>query len=411
MATHVRETIKALMQSEKVLAALEYIKNDHPNRVEEVKELALVQGETGKERLARSPKYMEMLRRSGALDCEMDDIGNVFGYIYGSGGKNAKPVVLFEAHLDTVFMEDTPLAVRQEGSRLFCPGIGDDAGGLALNLSVLRAILHANLVGAGTLMIAGTACEEAQGNFNGMRKLLTDHPEITASVSIDGAGNDRICPQGVGVRRTEFIFRGPGGHSWADYGVPACMHAMCRAMSAVAAIEPLKDPKTTVNIGVISGGTSVGGIATEARVHVDMRSLDVNSLITLEKEVFTRVRAAVTTENASKGRTEGVTVEYNSYTDIPAAVAAPDSLIVQTAVAAGEALGVPQNYSYSASTNSNIPLSRGIPAVTLGYGGISVGVHTLEESYDPTDGYLAAQKALLVILALAGLDGATKPLV
>lgn len=411
MPTHIQETIQALMQSEKVKAALAFLKDDHARRVEELKELALVQGETGKESLARSPKYLEMLRKNGALDCAMDGIGNVFGYIYGSNGKGAAPTVLFEAHLDTVFMEDTPLAIRQEGTRLFCPGIGDDAGGLSLNLSVLRAILQAKLASPGTLMIAGTACEEAQGNFNGMRKLLTDHPEITASVSIDGGGNDRICPQGVGVRRTEFIFRGPGGHSWMDYGVPMCMHAMCRAMSAVAAIEPPTDPKTTVNIGVISGGTSVGGIATEARVHVDMRSLDAGALIALEKEVFTRVRAAVATENASKGRTEGVSVEFNSYTDIPAAVALPDSLIVQAAIAAGETVGVPQNYSYSASTNSNIPLSRGIPAVTLGHGGISVGMHTLEESYDPTDGYFAAQKALLVILALAGLDGVSKPLV
>lgn len=410
MATHVQETIQALMQSKNVRTALEFIHNDHERRVEEMQELALVQGETGKEHLARSPKYMEMLRRDGALDCAMDDIGNVFGHVYGSGGKEAGPAILFEAHLDTVFMEDTPLAIRREGSRLYCPGIGDDAGGLALNLSVLRAIRHAGLAPTRTLMIAGTACEEAQGNFKGMRKLLADHPDIAASVSIDGAGNDRICRQGVGVRRTEFIFRGQGGHSWMDYGVPACMHAMCRAMSAVAAISPPTDPKTTVNIGVISGGTSVGGIATEARVHVDMRSLDAECLIALEKEVFTRVHAAVATENAFRGKTEGVTVELNSYADIPAAMMPVDSVIVQTSIAAGEAVGVPQNLSYSASTNSNIPLSRGIPALTLGYGGISTDIHTLEEWYDPTDAYLATQKALLVILALSGLEGVAKPL-
>lgn len=411
MATHVQETIKSLMASKKVRDALDFIKNDHGKRVEETKELALIQGETGKERQGRSPRYLEMLRRDGAQDCEMDAIGNAFGHIYGSNGKNGVPVILFEAHLDTVFPEDTPLVVREEGGLIYCPGIGDDAGGLALNLSLLRAVRHAGIAPSGSLMIAGTACEEAQGNFNGMRKLLADHPQIAASVSIDGGGNERVKRLGVGVRRTEFIFRGPGGHSWAAYGLPACLHALCRAMSAIAAMEPPKDPKTTVNIGVVRGGSSAGAIAAEARAHVDMRSLDAGLLDELEKDVFARVHAAVATENAFRGVSAGVTLECDSYSDIPAASTPLDAVIVQTAVAAGNALGIKADLDISASTNSNIPMSKGVPALTLGYGGVSMGVHTLEESYDPAGGHLAAQKALLTILALSGLEGTTKPLI
>lgn len=409
MKERVQKNIQALMTSSKIRKALEFCKNDHSQRIEEMKELALVQGETGKEHMARSPRYLSMISREGARDCAQDSIGNVYGHIYGAQGKGASPVVLFEAHLDTVFKEDTPLAIREEGGRIYCPGIGDDAAGLTLNLSVLRAIRQAELAPVGTLMVAGTACEEAQGNFRGMRQLFAEHPGIAASISIDGGGNDRICRQGVGVRRIEFIFRGPGGHSWMDYGLPACMHAMCRAMSAVAALDPSNDPKTTVNIGVISGGTSVGAIAAEARAHVDMRSLDAALLAALENDVLACARAAVATENAFRGR-DGVTVEAVPYTDIPAAVSPLDGVAVLTAAAASEALRVPPNMTYTASTNANIPMSMGIPALTIGYGGVSTDIHSLNEWFDPTDAYLATQKTLLTVFALAGLQGVCEPL-
>ncbi len=411
MPSRIKPVLTTLLVNDSVRKALEFLHADHGRRVEELKEIALIQGETGKEALGRSPAYLRMLGRDGAVDCAQDGIGNVYGYVYGKGGPPAGACVLMEAHLDTVFLEDTPLAIRTEGSRIYCPGIGDDAAGLALILSVLRALRHAGLVPVRSLMIGGTACEEAQGNFAGMRRLFAEHPEIAASVSIDGGGNERVCRLGVGCRRSEFIFRGPGGHSWSNYGLPACMHAMCRAMSAVAAIEPPTDPKTTVNVGVISGGTSVGAIATEARVHVDMRSLDATRLMELEKEVFARVRAAVATENASRGVNDGVTVEIRSYSDIPAASAPADSVIVQLATAVTETLKIKPDLGVSASTNANIPMSLGIPAVCLAYGGESVGVHSPEESYDPTNGHLAAQKALLTVLALAGLEGVTQPLV
>ncbi len=412
MATREQETIKALTASRKVRDALDFLKNDHPRRVAEMKELALVFGETGKESLARSPKYHQMLVRDGARDCTTDSLGNVVGYIDGPEGRDSGRTILFEAHLDTVFPEGTPLAVREEGSRIYCPGIGDDAGGLTLNLSLLRALRTVGITPATTLMIAGTACEEGVGNFNGMRKLFADYPGIAASVSIDGGGNGRICRQGVGVKRTEFVFRGPGGHSWMDYGIPMCMHAMCRAMSAVAAIELPRDPKTTVNIGVIDGGATAGAIAAEVHAHVDMRSLDAAGLESLEKEVFERVQAAVAMENRQRSvrGVPPVTVEFLSYADIPAANAPVDGLIVRTAIAASNALKITPDLTPSASTNANIPMSRGIPALTLGYGGVSTAIHSLEEWFDPTDAYLAAQKALLVILALAGVAGETRPL-
>ncbi|SBV90831.1 putative Peptidase M20 [uncultured delta proteobacterium] len=411
MAAGIQDSIKTLMASKKIKAALDFLRSDHEQRVAQMKEIALTFGETGKEPLARSPMYHKMLVREGAKECRTDSLGNVSGYVYGSGGKDV--TVLFEAHLDTVFPEGTPLAIREEGSRLFCPGIGDDAGGLTLNLSLLRAIRHAELVPVTALMVAGTACEEATGNFNGMRKLFDDNPAIAASVSIDGGGNERVCHRGVGTKRTEFIFRGPGGHSWSNYGIPMCMHAMCRAMSAVAAIDLPSDPKTTVNIGVVSGGDSAGAIAAEARVHVDMRSLEQAAMDALEKEVFSRVQTAVAMENRLRNQpgVANVSVEANSYADIPAAFTPENSVIVRTVFAASKALKLEADTSQTASTNANIPMSRGIPAVTLGYGGVSTGVHSLGECWDSADAYRAAQKALLVIFALAGLDGVTEPLV
>ena len=412
MATREQDTLKKLRQSAKIRSALEFLRTDHARRIEEMKELALIFGETGKESLARSPRYREMLARDGAENCTMDSLGNVTGYVRGAEN-NKDRLVLFEAHLDTVFPEGTPLAIREENGLLYCPGIGDDAGGLALNLSLLRAIRHAGLVPVTTMMIAGTACEESTGNFNGMRKLCDEYPGIVASVSIDGGGNDRVCHQGVGNKRIEFVFRGPGGHSWGDYGIPMCMHAMCRAMSAIAALELSNDPKTIVNVGVIRGGDTAGAIASEVRVHVDMRSLDSLSLEALERDVIARVQAAVTMENTLRGKDIDlcVTVEAIAYADIPAAASPADSCIVQTAVAAGNMLKIKADTTITASTNANIPMSRSIPAVTLGYGGTGRGVHSLNESFDPTNGHLAAQKALLVLFALAGLEGEVAPLV
>jgi len=191
------------------------------------------------------------------------------------------------------------------------------------------------------------------------------------------------------------------------------MHAMCRAMSAITALELSNDPKTTVNVGVVRGGDTAGAIASEVRVHVDMRSLDSMSLEALERDVIARVQAAVTMENTLRGKDSDlrVTVESVAYADIPAAASPEDSYIVQTAIAACAMLKLKADTTITASTNANIPMSRSIPAVTLGYGGTSKGVHSLNESFDPTNGHLAAQKALLVLFALAGLEGEIMPLV
>lgn len=409
MPVDAQNNVTALAASEKIRAACDFLQRDHARRVAEMREIALVQGETGKEHMARSPAYRKMLARDGARDCVTDALGNVFGFVRGV--RENSPLVLCEAHLDTVFLEETPLAVHEENGLLYCPGIGDNAAGLSLILSLLRAVRHADLVPVYTLMAAGTACEEAQGNFNGMRKLIADHPGIAASITIDDDGNDRICRNGVGIKRAEFIFRGEGGHSWMDFGVPACLHALCRAMAAIAGMELPDTPKTTVNVGVISGGTSVAAIAVEARAHVDMRSLSAVCLATLEERVYAHVRDAVAEENAYRGKDCGVTVECRPYSDIPAAMAGDDSPAVLAAVAASRAMGLEANMNYSGSTNANIPMSLGIPALTLGYGGVSRNIHSLRESYDPTDAYRAAQKALLTIFALAGLEGVCDPLV
>lgn len=354
----------------------------------------------------RGVDYLRRLQASGLTDAKQDSEGNVFGRRQGSG---SGPTIFLAAHLDTVFPAGTDVIVREKDGLLFAPGIADDGRGLAEVLSVLRAMEACGIKTVGDIIFGGDVGEEGLGDLRGVKALFRDHSAIDGFISIDGSRPGNINYLATGSRRYEIIFRGPGGHSFGAFGLPSAIHALGRAVAKVADLSVPKEPKTTFTVGEIKGGTSVNAIAARASMLVDMRSNDKQALNELEDRVLACASAAAAAENEC-WQSEAITVELKLVGDRPAGAQSVDAIMVQTAWAATAALGEKPELAPAGSTDANLPISLGIPAITLGRGGRSGGVHTLGEWYDPAGAYTGPQITFLTLLALAGMDGVTEPL-
>lgn len=410
---NLNQVFVALLADERIQKALAYLKDDQAAKTKEQKEMALISGAPNTEPELRSPMYLEKLKQGGLTDCNIDAVGNAMGYVRGAA---SRPKVVLEAHLDTVFPLETPLAIVEKDGKICCPGIGDDTAGLACTLSVLRAIRHAGLKPAGSLMVGGTVGEEAPGNSRGVIHLMNTHKDIDAYVAVETCFTHRITRGGIACRRWELVFRGPGGHIWQTDGLPSPLHAAGRAVAAMADLTPPADPKTTFNVGTIHGGTSVNSIANETIVHVDIRSVSDELCEEYAEKARTLAERAVAEENAAHPSkkdddSDRVSLTPNLYCVKPGGDQDPASPIVQAAILATQAVGVEPVLFPPSSTNANFPIAMGIPSLCIGAGGEGGNLHALNEWYDPTDSYTGTQKMLLIAFALAGLDGVTDPIV
>jgi tripeptide aminopeptidase len=355
---------------------------------------------------ARAAYYLKRFGELGLDDAAVDAEGNVTAWRRGTGGG---PKIVVCAHLDSVFAEGTDVTVREVDGVLYGPGIGDNARGLAALLSVVGTLNRNAIKTVGDILWVGTVGEEELGNLRGVRALLRDHPDIDGFVSIDGLKVTRIVNQATGSHRYEVVFSGPGGHSFAAFGLPSAVHAMGRAIAAISDLQAPSDPKTTFTVGTVRGGTSVNAIAKEARMAVDIRSNASAALLQLEERILAIMQQAVAQENRRWG-SDKIAVEVKLIGDRPAGATPPASPIVEAArravakVAPGKAIELA-----ASSTDSNIAMSLGIPAVTIGAGGEGGGQHSLGEWYKPTDAHLGPQNALLTVLTLAGLAGVSDP--
>jgi acetylornithine deacetylase/succinyl-diaminopimelate desuccinylase-like protein len=344
----------------------------------------------------------EMLRRefvsAGLSDVRVDRVGNVIGERPGTG---SGPRVVLAAHLDTVFPADTDVRVRREGALLHGPGIGDNCRGLAVLVSVARLLDAMRVRTRGTIVLVANVGEEGLGDLRGVRALFDDTTagRIDRFVSVDGPGL-HITNVAVGSYRYRVTFTGPGGHSFGAFGLANPIHALGRAMAAIAEFTVPSEPRTTFNIGRVGGGTSVNAIAAEAWMEVDMRSSDPAALAVLDAGFHRAVDAAAADENARWGRPGVVSVATVRVGSRPGGVTAADSAIVRTARGAAEALGFSVALG-EGSTDANLPISRGIPAITIGGGGRGSGAHALTESFDGTEAWRGTAHALLVAVALA----------
>ena len=316
---------------------------------------------------------------------------------------------MVSAHLDTGFPEGTDVTVKEKDGVILAPGIGDDSRGLAALLSMIKS-LNANAIATvGDLMFVGTVGEEELGNLRGVRALFRDHADIDGFISIDGLGVTKVVNQATGSHRYEMTFKGPGGHSFQEFGLPSAIHAMGRAVAKISELQTPSDPKTTFTVGTVSGGTSVNAIAAEAKMAVDMRSNSTEELLKLEARLLDLVRQAVVEENA-RWNSDKLAVEIKLIGDRPAGIVGMDSPIVQATQRAVTVLTRTPRVTFAgSSTDSNLAMSMGIPAVTIGGGGEGGNWHSRNEWYKPVEAYLGPQGALLTSLVLAGLDGATRP--
>jgi acetylornithine deacetylase/succinyl-diaminopimelate desuccinylase-like protein len=309
--------------------------------------------------------------------------------------------VVFSAHLDTVFPEETNVTVTRKGSVLHGPGIGDDCRGLAVLLAIVRALDRASVQTAGTLTFVGTVGEEGLGDLRGVKALFNEtlKGQIDRFVSIDGTGLG-ISHIAVGSRRYRVTFKGPGGHSYGSFGIANPLHALGRAIAAIGDLEVPATPKTTFSVGRVGGGTSVNAIAFEAWMEVDMRSVDEKELHALDGRFQRAVDQALAAENARWKQNSPLTVEKKLVGDRPAGSTPATSAIVEAAVSVTKALGLTATLD-EGSTDSNVPMSLDIPAVTIDGGGRGAGSHSLAETFDTTNSWQGTQRALLLAVALA----------
>jgi len=388
----------------KVRAALELIKADNAWTVQQQVELTQIPAPPFKE-ATRAAEYKRRLEGLGLRNVRVDAEGNVIAERRGVG---TGPTVVIAGHLDTVFPEGTDVTIKRDGTKLRAPGIGDDDRGLAVVLAVARAFEKTGLQTNGTVYFIGDVGEEGPGNLRGMRHLFGKElkGKVDYFISVDDTGLG-IASRAVGSNRYRVSYKGPGGHSYGAFGIPNPIHALGRAIAGIADIQVPTTPKTTFNVGVIQGGTSVNSISGEATMEVDMRSEDAKSLAAVDVQVQRVLREALAAENArwkgSRAANAQITLHIDTIGIRPTGAQADNAPIIQTALAAAKALGFSSSTSAS-STDANIPISLGIPAMRIGGGGHAEGAHSLGEWYDDgADGYLGPQWAALIVATLAGV--------
>ena len=346
----------------------------------------------------RGRELQRVFEQLGLQNVRVDKVGNVLGDYAGAA---PRPRVVIAAHLDTVFPEGTDVKVKREGSVLHGPGIGDDCRGLAVLVAIVREMKKAKVQMPGTVTFVANVGEEGLGDLRGVKELFgaTLKDQIDRFVSIDGTGV-HVTNVAVGSHRYRAAFKGPGGHSFGAFGLANPIGAMGRAIAKIEEMQVPKSPKTTFNVGRVGGGTSVNSIPFDGWMEVDMRSSDPASLAAVDANFQKAVDAAVAEENQRWAKPGMITVVKELVGDRPAGSTPENSPIVRAGISAATALGFSANLG-EGSTDSNIPMSMKIPAITIGGGGRGREAHALSESFDTTDSWMGTQHALLLTVALA----------
>jgi len=362
--------------------------------------LSEIPAPTGAEQ-ARGASVASRFRALGLGDVRTDDVGNVTGV--RAGTTNDAPVLVC-AHLDTVFPEGTPVGVARDGRQLAGPGIVDNSRGLAAMLALAETIDGSRLSTKRPVIFAATVGEEGAGDLRGVKHLFARlNGAPAACIALDGAGDDRIVHRALGARRYRVSFRGAGGHSWAAFGTPNPVHAAGATAAKLAALPLPRTPRTTLSVCRIGGGISVNAIPTESWLEIDLRSSSPDVLARCAAEIEIAVAAAAREENARRSSgTTPLTYSIATIGDRPCGELPADHALVIAAAEATRAIGKTPELA-TASTDANVPISLGVPAIAIGAGGRGGGVHTAGEWYDNTDGALGVARALTVVVAAAEL--------
>ncbi len=397
--------VARVLSDPKFRDAAAYIEKDHERIVQDIVRLTEIPAPPFKEG-PRAKAFLAMLRQHGLSDVERDAEGNVMGLRRGSGGG---PLLAIAAHLDTVFPEGTNVKVKREGTILTAPGVGDDSRSLAVLLGILRALDASAIRTASDILFIGNVGEEGQGDLRGMRYIFGSgryKDRIKAFISVDGAGMNRITNGALGSKRYRVVFRGPGGHSYGSFGIVSPAFALGQAIDHFSRLRVPADPRTTFNVGVLGGGTSVNSIPHQVWMEVDMRSESPEELKRVTGEFLKIVQEAADAENRTRSTQQGsVTVECKLIGDRPSGQTPLTAPLVQATAAVLRSQGMEPRYEIS-STDANIPISLGIPAITIGSGGRGGRGHSLQEWIDveKTVSVRGITALMAVLLSAAGVQ-------
>ena len=397
------QTTKKFLKKSKIKAAFERIALLDPTTLKRHIELTEIEAPPFKE-TRRAKVFADYFKTFGMDSVWIDTEGNVLGLLQGSEGNRT---VALDAHLDTVFPEGTEVKVRIENDTLYAPGIGDDTRGLSMLLTLLETIKTEQIQPKDDLLFVGSVGEEGLGDLRGVKHLFrSGGPRIDAWIAIDGGAIGRVNNKGLGSYRYRITFSGPGGHSWGAFGLANPHHALGQAITnfvQTADAYTSKGPKTSYNVGVISGGTSINSIPFESVMEIDIRSVDPTRLDVMESLLEEAINQALLDQNQRKRRGPELTVKIDKIGNRPSGELSDQLPLVQRTLAATQAFGVTP-YLTRGSTNSNIPIAKGIPAVTIGRGGDGGNAHSLDEWWTNKEGHKAIQLALLILLMEAGME-------
>ncbi|MEZ5356706.1 MAG: M20/M25/M40 family metallo-hydrolase [Bryobacteraceae bacterium] len=385
--------IAAALQAQQ--PALDYLRSHNDAHLDLQVRIAEIPAPTFHE--AERAEFMaEAFRRAKLHDVEIDAKGNVIGWRPG----RRPEALLLAAHLDISFAPGVVTKVRKEGARWHGPGLADDSRGLACLIAIAEALDHAGIETERTIAFVANVGEEGLGDLAGVRYLFEESPHkarFRAFISIDGTSPARIVNGGTSVKRYRVTARGPGGHSYGNFGRPSPVHAIGNMVARLAAMEVPAEPKTTYNVGRLGGGTAVNAIAEEGWMEVDLRSESPAELDRLEVKFLEAVRLGLAAENEKRPSANGLSVETKLVSNRPGGTTAPSDRLVAAAMAAVRAAGHQPKLLFS-STDANLPISLGIPAITMGGGGKSDNAHSLEEWFEPAEAWKGPQTVLLTIL-------------
>ena len=397
------EEVRNIMENTSVQDAFEYLDSHDTETLETLITLTEIPAPPFAE-TERALAFLEMLNLAGIDTSYIDEVGNVIALRKGSS-QNPTSLVI-SGHLDTVFPEGTNVQVQQSGDTLKAPGIGDDTRGLAALLAILRSLNANNIETEQNILFVGTVGEEGLGDLRGVKHLFAESDlAISSFISIDGTGDTRVTHQGLGSHRYLVTFAGPGGHSWGAFGLVNPAHVLGRAMhyfELAADTYTRSGPKTSYNVGSVQGGTSINSIPAEVSMQVDMRSESQERLVEVDSIFHRSINRAVAEMNLTRRAGPPLTVDIKLIGDRPSGEIDSHEALVQRAIASTELLGMTPVLGRS-STDSNIPISLGIPSITIGGGGIGVASHSPDEYYINRNGPRGIKRALLILLSQAGL--------
>ena len=348
---------------------------------------------------ARAAWFRDRFAELGLHNPHIDAEGNALAELSsGPSALNPGRLILLSAHLDTVFPAGTDCTPHEDGPRIHCPGASDNGAGLTALLALAAALTHAKLAPPCTILFAANVGEEGEGNLRGMRHLFQHSPykgRIRSAIALEGSGNATVVDRALGSRRLRVTVSGPGGHSWADAGRPNPILALAAALVAISKLRLPSNPRTTLNCGTIAGGTSVNSIPESATADLDLRSTSALELDRIELAVLSTLTKSIEA-------VDGLQFNAIRIGDRAAGALAANSALFTSLRAVDRHLGLATD-SRIGSTDANLPLSLGVPALAIGAGGSGSGIHTLLETYDPTGRDLALRRILLLLLDICAL--------